>query len=154
MHGQQAAPLVVAQSHERVQRRLHPAGQRFQALRLEQRHDALQVGGAHRSRVVDEDVDRAELALDVRERVVDRGAVADVGVQREARADRRDRLPGGVQPDVERRDARAVGGEAVADRLADARAAARDDSDPAVEAHAASGTATRRPRPPPAASRS
>ena len=90
----------------------------------------------------------------LRERVVDRGAVADVGVQRQARADRRDRLPGGVQPDVERRDARAVGGEAVTDRLADARAAARDHGDPAVEAHAGSGTATRRPRPPPAASRS
>ena len=124
------------------------------ALRLEQRHDALQVGGADRSRVVDEDVDRAELTLDERERVVDRGAVADIGVQRQARADRRDRLPGGLQPHVERRDARAVGGEPVADRLADARASARDDGDPAVEAHAASGTATSRPRPWPAASRS
>ena len=90
----------------------------------------------------------AELALHARERVLHRGAVADVGVHREARPDRVDRRPGGFEPDVERRDARAVGGQAVADRLADARAAAGDDRDP----HA--GTATSRPRPPPAASRS
>ena len=154
MHRQQAAPLVVAESRERVQRRPHATGQRLQALGLEQRHDAGEMRRADGSRVVDEDVDGAELALDLRERGVHRGAVAHVGVDRDAVAERGDRLPRRIEPDVERRDARPVGAEAVADRRADARAAAGDDRDPPGQAHAASGTATNRPRLAPTASRS
>ena len=150
MHGEQAAPLVVAEPHQRVERRLDDPGQRLLPLGLQQRQHSREMRGADRSRVVDDDPDRAQLALDARERLVDGGAVADVGVDRESGADRRDRLAGRVEPDVERRDARAVGGEAVTDRLADARAATGDDGD----RHASPGTATSRPRQPPAASRS
>jgi hypothetical protein len=155
--GKQAPPLFVAQPNQRVQRRPHAAGERLEPLGLQQWHDAREMGCADRSCVVDKDVDGAELALHVRERGFHGVAVADVGVDREAVADGGDGLPRRVEPEVESRDSRALGREAVADRLADARAAAGDDGDPALEPHAArsrSGTATSRPWLPPAASRS
>jgi hypothetical protein len=145
--GQQAAPFVVAEADDRVERRPHAAVERLAALRLQQRHHAREMGRADRPGVVYEDVDRAELALDVLERGIDGGAVADVGVHRKPVTDGVDRLLGRLEPEIERGHARAVGGQPVADRLADARSAARDDRD-------RHGTATSRPRLAPAASRS
>ena len=88
-----------------------------------------------RARVIDQDVDRAQVALDVRERRIDRGAVADVDLGGQPVAYGLDRLLCGRQGNIERGHPGAFVGEPVTDRLADASAAAGNDGHPAIEPH-------------------
>jgi hypothetical protein len=85
--------------------------------------------------VVDEDLERAELALDPLDRLVDLRAVGDVDFERESAADCLDRSPGGPKRDVEHRDGCARARQATADRLADARAATRHGGHLPLESH-------------------
>ena len=76
MHRHQLAPLLVAEPDHRVQRRLDAAdGGHLGALPLQPRRDAPDMLQPDRARVIDQDVDRAQVALDARKRCVDRRAV-------------------------------------------------------------------------------
>ena len=129
MDGEHAPPLVVRQADERssgvVIGPLPTASSSCCSARGLTRSACADGGDAG---VVDPDVDGAERRLGLRERGVDRRAVADVGAHGQPRRRVRRRV-GRVLVHVEDRDLRAVGGEAQADRLADARAAAGNDGD-------------------------
>ena len=97
------------------------------ALARNQRLDAAQVVHADRARVVDQDVDRAELGLDALDRGIDRRAVGHVADERQTlAAGELDGLLGRLEPNVKRRHARALGGQPPHDRAADPGAAAGD----------------------------
>jgi hypothetical protein len=157
VHREEPAPFVVRDPHERVERRGHAAGELLLTLLLQQRRDAPQVLAADGAGVVDEDVERSELTLDVRDGRVDRCAVAHVRRDGDPVPDGGGRSPGAVEVDVECGDPRSLGGKAQADRLADARGTAGDRRDLPIEPHHGalrSGTATTRPRTSPASRRS
>jgi hypothetical protein len=137
-----APPLVVGEADERVERRLdRSAPERLLELLLRPRVHALGLPHGCDPGVVDPDVDRPEPFLDLDQRGVDRGAVADVRPDRDP-VDPLRHASGGVLVHVEHRNARAVRAEPKTDRLADARAAAGHDRDLVLERH---GTTTARP---------
>ena len=90
---------------------------------LQERHRPVPAG------VVDENPDRADFRLDLRDRAIDRGAVADIdGVGRDRRLRRQFRcLMSGVGIDVENRDLAAFFRQPKGDGAADALAAAGND---------------------------
>jgi hypothetical protein len=133
VHRHQLAPLLVGEPDQRVQRRLDLPGGHLGALPLQPWRDAPDMVQPDRARVVDEDVDRAHVALDARDRRIDRGAVADVDLGGQPVAYRLDRPLRGWQGDVECGDPGTLGGEPVADRFANARAAPGDNGHPAIE---------------------
>ena len=92
------------------------------------------------ARVVHEDVERAELALERDEHRPHLAAVRDVGLERAPAARVAHLLHGllgGLEPHVVDHDARALVGEEMRDRAPDSRPAARDERDPTLELHAA-----------------
>src|SRR5208282_1543740 len=137
VHRHQLAPLLVAEPDQRVQRRLDLPGRHLGALSLQPRRDAPDMIQPDRARVIDQDVDRAQVALDTRKRRIDRGAVADVDLGGQPVAYRLDHLLRGLQGNIERGHPGTLVGEPVTDRLADARAAAGNDGHLVLEPHRA-----------------
>jgi hypothetical protein len=135
VHRHQVAPLLIAEPDQRVEWRLDLPGGHLGALPLQQRRDPPDMVQPDRARVVDQDVDRAHLALDTSDRRIDRGAIADVDLGGQPVADRLDHLLRGRQGDVKRGDPGSLGGEPVTDRLADTGGTAGDGGHLAFEPH-------------------
>jgi serine/threonine protein kinase len=107
-------------SDQGVERRDDTAPRRLDALTLGERGDTLHVRRTNRARVVDRHVERTEAPFDLRERGIDRRAVADVRLDGEAGAEFVDNLLGRSDAHVQDGHRRALGGEPAADRRADA----------------------------------
>jgi hypothetical protein len=145
--GHHAAPLVVGELGERVERRRHrPAGGHVGDLLLDARVNALRA--ARDAGVVDPDVDGSERLLDLGERAVDGRGVGDVGLNGQAAGHVR-RHAGRLLLDIQDRHARALPRQPQTGRLADPRAAARDHGDLSFEPHAAPPIPRRRSAPRP-----
>jgi hypothetical protein len=130
--GHHPAPLLVGELDERVERGRHGTARRQVGdLLLDARVDPL--GAAGDARVVHPDVHRAELRLHLPQGTVDGGTVADVGLHGQAVAGQARSQLRRLKVDVEHGHACPVAGQPQAGRLADPRAAAGDQRDPAVE---------------------
>ena len=149
MDREHATPLVVGQADERVERGRDPAVGGLRELLLRARYHALGLGDGGDPRVVDPDIDGAELRLRGLERTLDLRTRADVGPDRHP-ADEVSGPRRGLCVDVEHGDSCAVRRKADANGMTEARPATGHDGALAVERH---GSTTARPSTSPSLSR-